>query len=169
VDYASFWARLFAAIIDIVVLVVPSFIIIVIFESKTLLGTENQTDNPLMYFLLAGLWIIYQGGMESSKHQATAGKIILKIFVCNIRAERLSFSTAAVRCWPMYVTYLFDGLGYFVEGLFEIETVTHLTSIGIGLPAVACLHIFMSSKNQGLHDVVSGTLVLKNEKFGIPE
>ncbi len=167
-NYASFWSRLLAGLIDTVVLLIPSIIIVALFEPEFYSGPENHTDNPVTYFLLAGLWAIYQGGMESSRHQATLGKKLVKAYVSDTQGGRLSFSTAAIRCWPMYLPNLMIGLGAVAENSFQIEVGTSLTSLTIVLPVVSCIYIFQSDKNQGLHDWASGTLVLRKQKENNP-
>ena len=102
--------------------------------------------------------------MESSKHQATLGKRIVKLYVTDTQGNRLSFYRAAIRCWHSYITNLTLGLGYVGEIAFQIKIIESLIGFAVAFPIISCLYIFLSPKNQGLHDFVADALVLKKQR-----
>ncbi|MBI2742443.1 MAG: RDD family protein [Chlamydiales bacterium] len=84
--------------------------------------------------LFASCWL-YFALMESSKYQATLGKLAVGIKVVDIAGERISFYRASCRHFAKLFSRLFFGLG-FVMMLF-------------------------SSKKQCLHDKLASTLILQ--------
>jgi len=101
--------------------------------------------------------------MESSRTQATLGKWLLKIFVTDVHGNRLSFSMAAIRCWPMYLPQLAHGANFAAN--FYLNAWIYGTVIvpGILLPIISCLLIIYLPRNQGAHDWLAGTLVVKGK------
>lgn len=162
-SYAKFLPRLLAGLIDIAVLAVPSFCIFALTESN-LLGSLADHKDAISYLLLTALWAIYQGSMESSARQATVGKMLVKVYVTDVNGHRLSFNVAAFRCWPMYLGNLMLGLEALSRTGFQVELGGQLSLIGLVVSLISCLYILHSSKNQGLHDLVSGTLVVARPK-----
>jgi uncharacterized RDD family membrane protein YckC len=74
--------------------------------------------------------------MEASPKQATYGKQILKIKVTNMQGERIDFAKSFGRNLAKILSVLTLFFGY--------------------------LYSFFNSKQQCLHDVVAGTLVIKD-------
>ncbi|NIA67695.1 RDD family protein [Pelagibius litoralis] len=157
--YAGFWARVLAGLIDVVALIVPSITIVLLSEPELISDPSNHQEKPLTYFLLVGLWAVYQGGMESSRLQATLGKLAIKVYVTDLRGRRLSFPTAAVRCWPMYLGNLALGL----NAMVQTDIGDTFVMAALGMSFWACLYIVISPQNQGLHDWISGTFVLAKQ------
>lgn len=86
-------------------------------------------------FLKELIIIIYYALMESSKYQATLGKIVMGIKVVNNNGQRLDFAKAALRNISKILSGLILGLGYVM--------------------------IIFDDRKQGLHDKLAGTLVVK--------
>jgi uncharacterized RDD family membrane protein YckC len=82
---------------------------------------------------------IYQVMMESSAKQATYGKQILGIKVCDMQGNRVSFAHALGRNFAK----LFSVLTFFVGYLM----------------------CFFNKQQQCLHDMIAGTLVMKDRLF----
>ncbi|ASU36351.1 RDD family protein [Mucilaginibacter xinganensis] len=82
---------------------------------------------------------IYHIIMESSAKQATYGKQILKIKVCDMQGQRISLGLAAAR----NLAKLLSVLTFFVGYLFS----------------------FFTKQQQCLHDMIAGTLVMKDRLF----
>jgi uncharacterized RDD family membrane protein YckC len=86
---------------------------------------------------------------ESSSAQATLGKRALGVRVSRLDGGRLDFAKASLRAWPMFLPSAAWLLGYGMGSL-------------VGLAAfVACVTVAFSSRKQGLHDMMAGSLVLK--------
>ncbi len=79
--------------------------------------------------------IVYHAGMESSRLQATVGKLLLSVKVTDLQGRRISFLRALGRF-----------AGKFVSG------------------SILCIGFIMAAftaKRQALHDLIAGTLVMK--------
>jgi uncharacterized RDD family membrane protein YckC len=143
-DYAGFWRRFGAYIIDTVILNALSLGI----GAVTGLGisaADNATDIEtfkyffssyfLIYFALSTVaTMLYWGLFESSPLQATPGKMVLGIKVTDIDRNRISFWRAVGRYFSKILSGLILGIGY--------------------------LMIAFTEKKQGLHDIMAGTLVV---------
>jgi uncharacterized RDD family membrane protein YckC len=144
-DYAGFWRRFAAIIIDWIILNVLSLGI----NAVTGLGNsaaDSATDieiytyffstNFLMYFGISIFaTILYYGLFESSPLQATPGKMALSIKVTDMNGNRVSIGRAIGRYLGKILSSLILGIGY--------------------------LMIAFTEKKQGLHDIMAETLVIK--------
>jgi uncharacterized RDD family membrane protein YckC len=83
--------------------------------------------------------LIYHIIMECSAKQATFGKQILRIKVCDMQGNRISFAHSAGRNFAK----LFSVLTLFIGYLFS----------------------FFNKQQQCLHDMIAGTLVMKDRLF----
>jgi uncharacterized RDD family membrane protein YckC len=128
-DYAGFWIRFGALIIDSVILQVVNVALAFI-----IVGNYNMVtpDVSVQIFSIV-LGIIYYIGMESSSRQATLGKMAVGIRVGKENGERISFLNATGR--------------YFAK-------ILSLAILFIGYIMVA-----FDSKKQGLHDKLANTYV----------
>ncbi len=86
-------------------------------------------------------WLFYSL-FESSSWQATPGKKLLQLKVTDLYGNRIGFGKATGR----YFAKLLSGL-----------------ILGIGFIMVA-----FTEKKQGLHDMMAGTLVVKDQKTAMP-
>ncbi len=86
-------------------------------------------------FIKEAIIIIYYALMESSKYQATFGKIVMGIKVVNNTGQRLDFAKAALRNISKILSGLILGLGYVM--------------------------IVFDDRKQGLHDKLADTFVVK--------
>jgi uncharacterized RDD family membrane protein YckC len=116
------------------VYLVIAFIAIVMISDKTI--------RLVIAFSLLGLIpltkIIYHMVMECSAKQATYGKQILKIRVCDLQGERISVSKSIAR---------------------------NLCKIFSLITIVGYLLSFFNKKQQCLHDMMADTLVMKDRLF----
>ena len=145
VEYAGFWLRFVAFIIDWIICVLPLFLIgfIIGFTNPQLFqpGPGGRTNpNAVgidLAFRLGGLLIgwLYYAFQESSPRQATLGKLAVGLKVTNADGGRLSFAHATGRYFAKLLSNCTLGIGYIMAGFTE--------------------------KKQGLHDIVAGTLVVK--------
>jgi uncharacterized RDD family membrane protein YckC len=159
--YASFLSRVLAAVIDTVVLFLPTLLIVLVLEPDFFAAGEKFRGKSMTYTALAVLWAGYQGGMESSRYQATLGKLAVRAYVTDLQGDRLPFSTAAYRCWPMYILNIVQGVQVAVENVFSINLGGAIYFGAFATMLVSCLYVLWSPRNQGLHDQMFGTLVLK--------
>lgn len=137
VTYAGFWVRVFAAIVDGLILW-PFFIAFDYltfgdpFPPEPEVPTADYVASTVVVILLH--WL-YSALMESSSRQATLGKMLLRLQVTDLEGNRVSFGRATGRHFTEYLCVLTLNLGYLVN--------------------------LFSDKRQSLHDKISRTLVLE--------
>jgi uncharacterized RDD family membrane protein YckC len=161
-SYAGFWLRFVAIIIDgIIVGVAQSFIIIPILAAVGIgfaggmhnMDMSNPDDVMGMvggimamagtYWILAmTIQILYFSFMESSKFQATFGKLALGLMVTDMSGGKLDFGKAFVRNLCKIISNFTLLIGYIMAGFTE--------------------------KKQALHDIIAGTLVVKKAPSPAP-
>ena len=102
VQYAGFWERFFAALIDGTILIIPSYILQYIFG-----------DIPGSLLSIVLNWIYY-ATMESGVSQATIGKKAMGLSVTDVDGSRISFGQATGRFFGRYLSTLILLIGYFM-------------------------------------------------------
>jgi len=153
VEYAGFWLRFLALLIDNVVMGL-GFVLILI-PLIFLTGLRGFLDeihpsedmNDVGIFMLIGViflaatvslvftWL-YHALMESSEWQATLGKKVLGLVVTDMGGQRVSFGRSTGRHFGKLITNLVPAfIGYIMAGFTE--------------------------KKQALHDMLAGCLVLR--------
>jgi uncharacterized RDD family membrane protein YckC len=141
--YAGFWRRVAAylidtIIIDMVILVVAvPFIMIAASSSRSGRGSPESAFivlEPFLYILIfVGVWL-YFALMESSRKQATLGKMSLGIIVTDLLGQRISFGKATGRYFGKIISSLILCIGFMMAG--------------------------WTQKKQALHDIMADTLVI---------
>ncbi|MFM7487980.1 MAG: RDD family protein [Cytophagales bacterium] len=153
-QYAAFWKRLIAVVIDgIIIGIVQTFVFVPILGA---LGfgffsnmEEMQSGDPdaalglvgAIVAALGAVWVLamviqvlYFSFMESSKTQATLGKMVLGIIVTDTNGAPLNFSKALVRNLCRLLSNCTMLIGYVIAAF--------------------------TAKKQALHDIIAGTLVV---------
>ncbi len=168
-DYAGFWPRVAANIVDSMICTIPSWIIIFLAKSGTA---------AILFFLL------YYAGFEGSKKQATWGKQVMKLRVADRNGNRVSYWRALARIALMLlIPIMFSFIIIVLYGIFSGNVsedalyTCYFFAYTIGF-IVDCLFIIWTSKKQALHDIISGCIVythdmkfearLKNDVEGLP-
>ena len=165
-EYASFWTRVGASLLDTLILLPVAVLNIYnILDFKQL---------PL-YVLLGFVALIYKVFMEF-KYGATLGKMIVKIQVINEEEEPISFEQAIVR----NIFYLLVSVISFIAGLYlflqhDFSRITTFLEYSFALDAgpqklvsqvanllffVSCLFVAFRDNRQALHDSMAGTYVV---------
>jgi uncharacterized RDD family membrane protein YckC len=156
-EYAGFWLRLVAYLIDSIIFTVVFGIVIAIaigflgigflrsmFEEMGAHAGEPNTALPAMFILtivtfgVFGLVVswLYYAGMESSEHQGTLGKMALGLVVTDMNGQPVTFARASGRFFGKMITGLVPlAIGYIMAGFTE--------------------------KKQALHDMIASCLVLR--------
>ncbi len=151
-NYSGFWRRVGASLIDSLVLgLVTSPIggLITIsaanFSPEAMMGISEEQALAMMMPVIAMaavagvvsfiIQMLYFAIMESSKYQATLGKMALGIMVTDTDGMRISFGRALGRNLGKMISSLILMIGYIM--------------------------IAFTSRKQGLHDLMAGTLVIK--------
>jgi uncharacterized RDD family membrane protein YckC len=143
-DYAGFWRRFIALIIDSVLLTVVGAIgggivggIVggMIGYSENNVASHITMITVLSYVVsLVSNWLYYTL-MESSERQATLGKMALGLVVTDINGGRISFGQANIRYWSKIISSIILLIGYIMAAFTE--------------------------KKQALHDIIASTLVVE--------
>jgi uncharacterized RDD family membrane protein YckC len=151
VQYAGFWLRLVAYLIDsllasvaFVILLMP---ILVFSGVMPAIGRISRGEDPADVFalissilvavalLLAGAWLYY-ALLESSSWQGTVGKRALNLKVTDMSGNPVTFGRASGRFFSRFITELIPlKIGYILAGFTE--------------------------KKQAIHDMIASCLVLR--------
>lgn len=153
VQYAGFWLRFVAYIIDDLIVGFMGFIISlpfiggIIFSAINMENTEELTGSSFMGIAgivgsvtglvlasIAAGWL-YFALMESSKNQGTLGKMALSLKVTDLEGNPISFARATGRYFGKILSSMVMMIGYILAGLTE--------------------------KKQALHDMLAGCLVIR--------
>jgi uncharacterized RDD family membrane protein YckC len=152
-----FFPRLFAGIIDLLILGIPlacfiSFLSVAMGISTAFLDLEpGKTPHDLLLkfgdrfiyatlaFFVAMSWA-YFAGCESSKWQATPGKKFLGLMVTDESGARATFWKASLRFWYG-------------------RALIHVPYVGIYYVLVDCGRVAFSRDGRAIHDLMSGCSV----------
>lgn len=166
IEYAGFWKRFLAAIIDGIILNIAGWIIILVAGIGNLgalrtLSRNSQIDDPasqaaaktaalamfsevgIICLVLLCLSMLYFSLMESSAKQATLGKLALSLKVTDVNGNRLTFGRALGRNLGKFISSLILYIGYIMAAFTQ--------------------------KKQALHDMMAGTLVLSSSNAVSPQ
>jgi uncharacterized RDD family membrane protein YckC len=111
-EYAGFWERFFAAVIDWFVLVCGSVIIWI-----ASFGTVPIAFIPMGW--------LYEALMTSSEWQATLGKRAMNIIVIGVDGGRISFLRATGRHFAKYISGFILFIGYIMAAFTERKQALH--------------------------------------------
>jgi uncharacterized RDD family membrane protein YckC len=151
--YASFGARLGAWLIDVIIIGCVQFVVVAPIMTFLGFGIAAQVQDGevteeaalgMIGAILAmvgsamlvtfAITILYFALMESSKSQATLGKLAVGIKVVDTEGNRLSFGKAFLRSIGKIISGMIMYIGYIMAAFTE--------------------------KKQGLHDLIANTLVI---------
>lgn len=162
-DYAGFWKRLAAYIIDVIVLYLPNMLIMNAFGEDAAQTTLQQAllaagTNPDIVLAAYGHYYetmhvalaltsllawLYFALCESSAWQATVGKLAMGIRVTDLQGRRISFPRALGRYAAKILSVMILLLGF--------------------------LMVAWTRRKQGLHDMLANTLVLNGRASAFRE
>lgn len=136
--FGSFDQRLLAAALDWFFVfgacVIPAFIISIFVSDPT-----RITIGFSLIGIIPLVKLLYNIIMECSPKQATLGKIILKIKICDMQGNRIGFMRSLWR----NVAKIFSVAPFFIGYLYS----------------------FFNKQQQCMHDMLAGTLVMKDRLF----
>lgn len=154
-NYAGFWLRFVAVIIDSIILGAVQFIAIMPVLGIMGIGMADDIQNiyssdpaeamsvlgPIMAMagitqvVFLAIQTLYFSFMESSPYQVSIGKMVLGIKVTDINGNKLDFTKALVRNLCRIISSMILFIGYLMAAFTE--------------------------KKQALHDMIANTLVVK--------
>lgn len=137
-EYAGFWLRLVAYLIDWFLVEVAVWAITLAIAGGA--GEQAFAEMAAIVGLLVGL--LYWAGMESSAKQATLGKLAVGIRVTDLEGRRISFLRALGRTLAKLLSSIILMIGYLMAG--------------------------WTQRKQALHDMIAGTLVVRKVSLPPP-
>ncbi|PNQ81075.1 MULTISPECIES: RDD family protein [Paenibacillus] len=143
--YGGFWIRTAAFLIDLIILTAIVLLVgSMLSITPDLLGIEETGFilefliwMPLIFWLVLP-WL-YCGLWESSKVQATPGKLVFSLVVVDKEGKRLGFLHASGRYWIKAISFVIVHIIYIV--------------------------VAFTAKKQGLHDLCTNTLVVNKKEL----
>jgi len=115
-QYAGFWIRAAALIIDAILMVIIAGVVFT-FAIATHLEDEDPTIIVvLIYLLLIMFQFLYFTIMESSDKQGTLGKIAVGIKIGDKNGNRISYMNAVGRFFSRILSGMFFYIGYMMAG-----------------------------------------------------
>jgi len=154
--YAGLGRRFIAFIVDIILVLIAGSIVITFFSltnglkyayymgvshvhysELTEVGTLDAAVGPILAafgMLVVVIPWLYFAGFESSRSQATPGKVLMHLIVTDIQGGKPSFARTTLRFFGKFISTLIIFIGFIMIGF--------------------------TKKRQGLHDKIAGTLVL---------
>jgi len=154
--YAGLGRRFVAFIVDFILIAIFGIIAVAFFNqangvmylyylvalhapiaSLTTAGTPIAALGPIV--AAVGLLVIvvpwlYYAGFESSRGQATPGKVLMRLEVTDLEGNRISFARATLRFFGKFISLIIIFIGFIMIGV--------------------------TKKRQGLHDKIAGCFVL---------
>ena len=156
-EYAGFWRRFIAYVIDVFVVTVPLAVVFFaipgdiftvcgehvdkIFDQdgvasqSTSYKCETTTLADMIMIVVA--WLYY-AVMESSANQASLGKMVIGIVVTDTDGNRLSFGRASARYFAKFLSFITLMIGFIMAAF--------------------------TKRKQALHDIMAGCLVIRKPK-----
>ncbi|WP_114324838.1 RDD family protein [Candidatus Colwellia aromaticivorans] len=134
IAYSGFWRRLIAGVIDVFVLYTTLIAVMAaffMFEDSISDSLFDLIETFIVATLLLTMWL-YEAIMTSRWRQATFGKMVVGIYVTDIKGERLTFLRASARFIGKFLLY---GVGLLLQPFTE--------------------------KKQALYDKIASTLVVR--------
>jgi uncharacterized RDD family membrane protein YckC len=149
--YAGFWRRLAAYLIDAALLVIGLGLLlavvgVVVYFSIATSGQGIEVialvGFGLVLVLMAlGLCWLYYAGLEGSAWQGTIGKRVLRLVVTDLYGRRIGFGRATGRYFGKIPSALIVLVGFVM--------------------------VAFTQRKQGLHDLIAGTVVVRQEHLAL--
>lgn len=136
-DYAGFWVRFFAYLVDLIPLSILLFVMSIILGEMPLDSDPAASAASIADLISFFAGIIYFVGFESSSYQATPGKMAVGLIVVDETGRRMSFMRALGRYFAKIPSALILLIGFIMVGF--------------------------TARKQGLHDMIASTLVVRGK------
>lgn len=154
IEYAGIWSRVGAFIIDFLIALILAMIISGSVAVLWFLLGENTMDRvrgPILIATVVAICVmpIYASLMDSSNRQTTLGKMLFRIKSEDIYHNKLSFGRALLKYVVMWSIPIY---------IFRFTYYPFILIILMAIP------IALTTKNQALYDMLTGCLVVKNNR-----
>jgi uncharacterized RDD family membrane protein YckC len=131
-EYAGFWIRFFAFMIDSAIISAGTAVVFGL--TCFIFFIPRISFLPLAFITFPWAWLYY-AILESSEFRATYGKMALGLRVNDMEGHRISFLRATARWFLKTISFSFFCLGFLI--------------------------IPFTKRHQGFHDLIAGTVVVK--------
>ena len=124
---ASLWIRGCAYMIDAIVANTIGFIFAFIIRAPFASGgrvSDVDLESIFILICIVTVWLYY-ALMESSRNQATLGKLACGLVVTDIHGQRIGFGQASGRYFGMYISIMILGIGFFMCAWTETKQCLH--------------------------------------------
>ena len=135
-EYAGFLRRLVAYLIDAVLLYILQYVVSITGLISINYKTGQIQGGFIAFIIIVIVPLVYFVVMESSNWQATLGKKAIGIQVTDLDGDRISLARALGRYFAKFLSVLILMVGFLMAG--------------------------WTDRKQALHDMVAGTLVIRN-------
>lgn len=136
--YGGFWIRFGAYIIDTLILIIPMLVIRRLTLTRLAPDMTFQAKSLLCALNQTVASWIYFAVLESSEWQATFGKMACGLRVVDMDGKRISFARATGRYFAKIISSLIILIGFIMIGMTRCK--------------------------QGLHDLMAGTFVIREQE-----
>lgn len=116
VQYAGFWRRVLATLIDGILLSLVT---------GTFTWTVDFDDFKISYGLGIVVQWLYFAILESSNRQATLGKMAIGLVVTDEQYHRISFPRASARYFGKFLSAIILGIGFIMAGFTQKKQALH--------------------------------------------
>ncbi|MGZ7441002.1 RDD family protein [Paenibacillus sp. TH7-28] len=143
--YDVLWRRYGALVVDRIIVAIAALILSFVWMSLQLLVSgyaDTEGSGVSILLMLVCQWLYYTL-LESSKHQATLGKMLAGIVVVDQNHRRISYGEANARFFGRILSAFTFGIGY--------------------------LMAIFTNKKQALHDKVASTYVVNKSLLRVRE
>ncbi|RPH92936.1 zinc-ribbon domain-containing protein [candidate division KSB1 bacterium] len=139
-EYAAFWRRFLAYVVDRLLLSIPSGILAILFFIPSIMRFLSNCCSiegilfSVISFLFGWIWffilivtmhLLYFVWFESSHFQATPGKLLLGIIVTDIEGRRISFFRSLGRNLGKIISHMVLNIGFILAGLTPRKQALH--------------------------------------------
>ena len=141
VQYAGFWRRVWAGLVDGLVMFFPTAIVRVLFGENALSASSPLTDPAALRAMLVNLLLywLYCAVLESSAAQGTLGQQLLGLRVRDLQLRRISFVRATARNVSQWLSLFTCCVGYLLN--------------------------LWTSRRQTLHDLIAGCVIARADSL----
>jgi uncharacterized RDD family membrane protein YckC len=160
-EICGFWRRIFALLIDGLILAVPGYILgLIAFEQLVALGGWGK----VVGFFISMLYFGIQNSLVCKGQ--TIGKRICKIMVVNKRGEFLSLPKSFIRIIVLDIGFFLNG-AMIPDNLMNSPFMILISILVFGFMfSIIYLYIFNRTTRQSLHDLLVGSYVVNDSIAG---
>ena len=156
---SKFWPRVWALLIDSLILGIFGFILGSVFENFFIsLGEEAKL---IGWFISLAYFSILNSRLNNGQ---TIGKKIMKIQVTDIDGKTVSLKTSFIRALILTAPFFLNGFKITGTATFSVVNIIQsmiIFTLGLG---IIVFYIFNKETRQSLHDIVAKTYVVQDHR-----